>query len=255
LPFLDAVNAAISRATDVRERWTRLQNGVAVIADDSDLDAFLVCYGQMHYAKLADAMSRVDLPMLATHPLEIWDWGSGVGIGTFSMLDDLASRHIPTDKIFRIVFIDASQVALTRAQQYAQNMYGDVLNSASLHLAPRGLHVPPHAIAPTAPFAAKFHIISNVLDIPNLDVETLASNIATGFTGLNKFVLVSPSNNRASDGFDRFSAIIQEHARSYTATDESATLRKSIYRPFPPPASYQAYDISRRERLITTVLY
>lgn len=254
MPFLDAINEAIAAAPDAHLRYGGLQKGVAILTSQQDVDAYLACYGQMHYAKLEDSVSRIDVTTLAAQPLEIWDWGCGVGIGLFSLLDKFTRFHIPTDRIFRVVLLDPSDAMRTRALSYVAQRYAWLYATASVHASARSFAQVTPGFLPTAAFAAKLHILSNVIDIPGLDVHAFATTITGMFRGLNKFLLVSPANARVSDGIDRFSAVVERTAASYVYTERNETLRKNIYRPIPAPGAYRIENITLTERTITAVL-
>lgn len=248
------IQDAIARSADAYERYAGLQNGVPVFTDAGDLDAYLTAYGHMHYHKLADALQRSSIVTLAATAFELWDWGCGCGIGTFAVLDRLAEVQVNTRNLFRVVMIDPSRVALDRAITDMQTRYGYVMRTASLHRMLYRFDQITNGFAPTAPFANKLHILSNVVDLATVDIGMLATTLAQMFSGFNSFVIVSPANNRAGDRCEQFSEAIRVRATSFEMFDRDDSIRRQIYQMFPRPAAYRQYAITRRERQINATL-
>ena len=178
--------------------WHQLEHGVKELTTHEELCAYLYFYGNMHEAKIRDAVNH--LPQEILHgEFEIVDWGCGQGVGTICLFDHLRTLRYNFN-VKKITLIEPSKKALERARlhvnAYAQNDilinsypdYFDKIQNEDIK-SKTGLPV--------------IHIFSNILDVKEIDLKELASKIAKAVIDDNYIISVGPlnPNNKRVDAF------------------------------------------------------
>ena len=178
--------------------WKQLEHGVKELTTHEELCAYLYFFGNMHEAKIRDAVNH--LPQEILHgEFEIVDWGCGQGVGTICLFDHLRILGYNFN-VKRITLIEPSKKALERARlhvnAYAQNDllinsypdYFDKIQNEDIK-SKNGLPV--------------IHIFSNILDVKEIDLKELASKIGKAVVDDNYIISVGPlnPNNKRIDAF------------------------------------------------------
>jgi hypothetical protein len=188
----------LSKKHDVFEE---LDNGVAQLNSNEQLQQYMFSYGKMHHAKLSQAFntlhSKHDL-MLTGQSIEIIDYGCGQGIGTVCFIDFLKS--IPSFKytIKRVKLIEPSNLALKRAALHVKYSLKSARQSEVVQSINEELDdVTEHQLGGEKN-TIKFHIFSNILDVTEFNLEEFTDKLTNTIIGENYFICVSP--NMYSDG-------------------------------------------------------
>ncbi len=178
--------------------WEKLKHGVALLDSHELMCQYLFSYGNMHEAKIRDAVKSLPKEIFSGE-FEIIDWGCGQGIGTICLFDHLKTLGLNL-KVKKIILIEPSKIALERARlhvnSYIQNVsliyaYADYLDQIQKD------KIEPKAGSPI------IHIFSNILDIKEINLKELATKIDKAMVDDNYIISVGPlnPNNKRIDAF------------------------------------------------------
>lgn len=179
------------------ELWEQLDRGVALLDNHELLCQYLFSYGNMHEAKMLDAVSKLPKEIFE-NDFEIVDWGCGQGIGTVCFFDFLKNKGLKNN-VVKITLIEPSKEALKRAHLHVKSYLG---NNSSITTIPKYLDdVTKDDIKQNG--VPVIHFFSNILDIPQIDLKQLATKIDQSVVNDNYIVSVGPINatNRRIDAF------------------------------------------------------
>lgn len=170
-------------------RGSDTDHGKTVAEEYDQLNEYIHRYWRMHEAKLNDSFSIVfhKKPVYFQKPINIIDWGCGQGLGTLALIEFLQQKTLKT-KINQITLIDASELALARAEAFLQLTcptisYTKVTSNLD--------EVTPDMI-PQSRTEINFHIFSNILDVKSIDLNKLIPNFIKTQTGHNLVFCISP---------------------------------------------------------------
>jgi hypothetical protein len=181
--------------------FEELQNGVAQLDSNEQLQEYMFSYGKMHNAKLSQAFntlhSKHDL-MLTGQSIEIIDYGCGQGIGTVCFIDFLKSNPSFKYTVKKVKLIEPSNLALKRAALHVKYSLKSALQPEVVQSINEELDdVTEHQLG-CEKNTIKFHIFSNILDVTEFNLEEFTDKLTNTITGENYFICVSP--NIFSDG-------------------------------------------------------
>lgn len=182
-----------------------LNHGLDLLKSNEGLDCYIGAYGEMHQAKCRAAMQNMPFPPkdkdATSLSLEIIDWGCGQGIGTICLVDYLKEREL-TQWLKKITLVEPSKASLDRAIiNVSKATYNRVrimplneyLPSISNDSYVNSIHFEQSYI---------FHIFSNILDVPEIDLATLAKCMAV--PGHTHYILCMGPLNANAFRIDRF---------------------------------------------------
>lgn len=180
---------------DVADRLhLELESGVKILETEEHLHKYIHAYGNMHQAKLNQSFDVI--PNLAQivngKDLQIIDYGCGQGIGTFVFVDYLKSINRNNYTISKVRLIEPSELALKRASlnvKYSLRSANQNENILAIH---KDLDSITNQDLMTNSEVIKFHIFSNILDVPNINILALCEKINSTQEGINYFICVSP---------------------------------------------------------------
>jgi len=175
--------------------WSFINHGVGLLHKEDDLNCYLAAYGIMHEEKIRIALSSINNPQqVFSNDLAIIDWGCGQGLATVCLFDFFKENNILLNNIQRVILIEPSLKAITRAKVNVNaylkdetkittvNKYlndvneSDILNTQSITL----------------------HFFSNILDIDSVDLEKLAELVEENIDGEHYFFCVGPLNTEST---------------------------------------------------------
>lgn len=171
-----------------------LNGGIKIINSEVHLHKYIFDYGKMHQAKLVQSFESIpDLAeIVCNNDIQIIDYGCGQGIGTMVFIDYLKSLSLNKYSISKIFLIEPSELAIKRA---ALNIYYNIRTisqSVSFLSINKDLNYISYQDISTHSDSVKFHIFSNIIDVPGIDIETLYEKICSTQLGVNYFICVSP---------------------------------------------------------------
>ncbi len=184
-----------------------LNRGVDVLDSEPLLQMYIYAFGKMHNAKLQYAFEHLQKNVLKYHEIEIVDYGCGQGLATICYHDFLQEHNIE-QQVKRIILIEPSFMALSRAELLCLRFYPDAeiiainkqfddLTNDDLNLS---LEIP------------TFHLLSNILDVDSYDLQHFSKIVKEQSAGDNEYVLVSPMQNTMRiQRLKDFVSIIEKH--------------------------------------------
>ncbi|MEE9431131.1 MAG: hypothetical protein V3V16_08830 [Melioribacteraceae bacterium] len=180
--------------------WKKLKRGVALLDSNELMCQYLFSFGNMHQAKIQDAVSRLPKEIFE-NDFEIIDWGCGQGIGTVCFFDYLKSQGFKNN-VIRTTLIEPSEQALERAHLHVSTYLND---DSTILTIPKFLDDVTNEDIKQKEVPV-IHFFSNILDIPQIDLKLLATKIDKSVINDNYIVSVGPLNstNHRIDAFYKY---------------------------------------------------
>lgn len=167
-----------------------LNRGVEVLNTEPLLQMYMYAFGKMHNAKLQLAFSQTENWLINEGQIQIIDYGCGQGLASLCYHDFLTT-HNPEQKITKIILIEPSSLALSRAELLCSCFYPNTdivaVNKSFDYLNDKDIDVSPEV--PT------LHIFSNIIDIESYNLEHLIHIVSNLKSEKNELVIVSPIVN------------------------------------------------------------
>lgn len=184
-----------------------LNRGVDVLDTEPLLQMYIFAFGKMHNAKLLYAFEHMQKNAVKYNEIEIVDYGCGQGLATICYHDYIL-EHNKEQKIKRIILIEPSSMALSRAELLCSRFYPDAeiiaVNKQFDDLTKEDLNV--SSEIPT------IHLLSNILDVDSYDLQHFSQIVKEQSVGDNEYILVSPMQNAARiQRLRDFVSIIEKH--------------------------------------------
>ncbi len=184
-----------------------LNRGVDVLDSEPLLQMYIYAFGKMHNAKLQYAFEHMQKNAIKYSEVEIVDYGCGQGLATICYHDYL-QEHNKEQKVKRIILIEPSSMALSRAELLCSRFYPNAeilaINKQFDDLTNVDLNFSPEI--PT------IHLLSNILDIDSYDLQHFSKIVKEQSAGDNEYVLVSPMQNTMRiQRLKDFVSIIEKH--------------------------------------------
>ena len=167
-----------------------LNRGVDVLDSEPLLQMYIYAFGKMHNAKLQYAFEHMQKNAIKYNEVEIVDYGCGQGLATLCYHDYL-QEHNKEQKVKRVILIEPSPMALSRAELLCSRFYPDVeivaINKQFDELTEEDLII--SSEIPT------IHLLSNILDVDSYDLQHFSQIVKEQSVGDNEYVIVSPIQN------------------------------------------------------------
>lgn len=182
------------------ELFEALNRGIDILDSEPQMTAYLFAFGKMHQAKLNYAFGKLPQEFLEQPEINIIDYGCGQALGTMCYADFLREKGY-SQKVKAITLIEPSETCLKRAALHASVFFPDAeimtVNKKFDDLTQDDIVC--NEETPT------LHVLSNVLDMLNFDLDKFSTLIKDSLNGYNQFVCVGPYFNY-SDKDDRINA-------------------------------------------------
>ena len=157
-------------------------------------DAYLYAFGKMHQAKLNYAFKQLPKEFLVQPEINIIDYGCGQALGTMCYADFLRENGYE-QKVKTITLIEPSEICLKHAALHASVFFPDAeiktVNKKFDDLTQDDIVC--NEETPT------LHVLSNVLDMLNFNLDRFAELVKGCLKGYNQFVCVGPYFGKDSD--------------------------------------------------------
>ena len=174
------------------ELYDALNRGVDILDSEPQMVTYLFSFGKMHQAKLDYAFDNLPEVFLQQKEINIIDYGCGQALGTMCYSDFLHKRNV-SQKVKTITLIEPSEMCLKRAALHASAFFPDaVIKTVSKKF--DDLDEDDICCEENIP---TLHILSNVLDMTNFDLEGLAYLVENSIKGYSQFVCVGPYFNHS----------------------------------------------------------
>ena len=178
--------------------YSELNRGEAVLRTHEQMCKYLFSYGNMHEAKIQEALNGINKKEFEDE-FDIIDWGCGQGIATIVFFDYLKKHKLSTS-IKNIILIEPSSMALDRAKLHVSAYYK---NTVQIKTVKKYLNEVTKQDIVTDGFRPVIHFFSNILDIKEIDLKDIAVKLNQSVINDNYIISVGPLNagNRRIDAF------------------------------------------------------
>lgn len=190
-------------------RHPELNHGLDLLRSDAALDCYMVAYGEMHQSKCRAALQNIPYPPPGNSgslAVEIIDWGCGQGIGSVCVIDFLKDRDL-TRWLKRVTLIDPSAPALERAQANVTRATAGGVRVVAINEYLPAVGSADEIANVQIEYDYVFHVFSNILDVPEIDLAKLACCLAV--PAHTHYVLCTGPKNANAFRIDRFCDIFQ----------------------------------------------
>jgi hypothetical protein len=187
------------------ELYEALNRGIDILDSEPQMVTYLYAFGPMHQAKLNYAFKHLPKEFLEQPEINIIDYGCGQALGTMCYADFLHDNGY-AQQVKTITLIEPSEMCLKRAALHASMFFPNAeiktVNKTFDELIKDDIYCDEDI--PT------LHILSNVLDILDFDLEGFAELINGQVKGYNQFVCVGPYFNYSDNDnrMDEFCSIL-----------------------------------------------
>ena len=169
------------------ELFEALNRGIDILDTEPQMAAYMFAFGKMHQAKLSYAFGKLSKEFLEQPEINIIDYGCGQALGTMCYADFVRNKGC-TQKVKTITLIEPSEICLKRAALHASVFFPDTeiktVNKSFDDLTQDDIVC--NEETPT------LHILSNVLDMLNFDLDKFSAVIKDSLNGYNQFVCIGP---------------------------------------------------------------
>jgi len=189
------------------ELFDALNRGIDILDSEPQMTAYLFAFSKMHQAKLNYAFKQLPKEFLVQSEINIIDYGCGQALGTMCYADFLRENGY-SQKVKTITLIEPSEICLKRAALHASVFFPNAeiktVNKKFDDLTQDDIVC--NEGTPT------LHILSNVLDMLNFNLERFAELVKGCLKGYNQFVCVGPyfGKNDRSKRMDDFAKNLME---------------------------------------------
>ena len=182
-----------------------LNHGIDLLSSDEALNCYMSAYGEMHVTKCRASMMNFPFQQLQGN-IEIVDWGCGQGIGSATIIDIL-QQHDLIHWLRKITLIEPSEKSLNRAIQNIKHLTRNYveIDSKNKYLPSEGIDEDNILSSIGYRFANIIHVFSNILDVPTIDLGTVARMVASSHG--KHFILCIGPKNSAAYRIERFCSV------------------------------------------------
>lgn len=191
--------------------------GTLPISEELGLLCYLSAYGKMHRDKIRIALSNMNLAEMCTSNINIVDWGCGQGLAAFVFLDYLAEHGIECE-VDSITLIEPSSLAIRNAELFLTQRQKNestrirTINKLFSDLSERDFN--------GIGSGATFHLYSNILDVPGINMKDLSSWLNVFPATDNYIISASPKYWSGDDRIRTFFSYLN-NARMLWSREES----------------------------------
>lgn len=185
--------------------WTYpgLEHGTGILSTESQINAYTAAYGEMHQIKCRAAFQNFPFEELQG-TIQIIDWGCGQGFGSYCAIKTLNDHNL-SQWIKRVVLIEPSKIALSKAVSNLNRLTGGGLNILDLQMYCPGDGSLDEIDSIDYTCDNIIHIFSNILDVDTVNLQKLARICATSRRKVY-LMCIAPMNSN-SYRIDRFHSI------------------------------------------------
>ncbi len=187
--------------TERDELRQELKRGTALLQTPNHLYQYLFSYGNMHQAKLLDAIKELPQELLQ-NPFEVIDWGCGQAMGTINLFDYLNQQGL-SNVVKKITLIEPATVALERGFIHTKAYVTEEVEIIKIDSFFQ--QITPQQIESNSGLPV-LHVFSNILDVAAIDLKSLSLLIDKSQNSDSYLLCVGPlnPNNHRIDAFFRY---------------------------------------------------
>lgn len=172
------------------ELFEALNRGIDILDSEPQMTAYLFAFGKMHQAKLNYAFGKLPKEFFEQPEINIIDYGCGQALGTLCYADFLREKGC-SQKVKTITLIEPSETCLKRAALHVSVFFPN----ADIKTVNKKFDDLTRDNVACNEETHTLHILSNVLDMLNFDLDKFSALIKDGLKGHNQFVCVGPYFN------------------------------------------------------------
>ncbi len=182
--------------------FSELNRGISIITTENHLHKYNHAYGKMHRAKILESLKTIENlgHIISNKEIQITDYGCGQGIGSIVFIEYLKNEKIKNITISKVILVEPSEIAIKRASLNINYYLKSINQNVNILSINKSLDNITNTEIYTNPYAIKFHIFSNILDVTDFNLYLLFNKINQTQNGINYFICVSP--NFKVDGND-----------------------------------------------------
>lgn len=169
------------------ELFEALNRGIDILDSEPQMTAYLFAFGKMHQAKLNYAFGKLPKEFFEQPEINIIDYGCGQALGTMCYADYLRDNGY-VQNVKTITLIEPSEICLKRAALHASVFFPD----AAIKTVNKKFDDLTQNDIVCCEETPTLHILSNVLDMLNFNLERFAELVKGCLKGYNQFVCVGP---------------------------------------------------------------
>lgn len=226
--YTNCLKEHISRNINLRQTLADIDNGIKILDNNEQVDAYIALYGAQHYYKLVSAFDTLDLSKFVGKTLEIFSYGCGPATDTCVLIKYLMSRSINLD-IAGVTLIEPSVVSLNRGKNYVESALIDKHTPLKINLVNKKINNLNVSDITSQLQTVKLHIFSNILDITEIDLQMLAVLLKKSQRGSNYFLCISPQRYGGKDRINDFHTIMSEMFQISDISRTNVNLRGKVW--------------------------
>lgn len=209
------ISRIISSAYDQnRGNPTNTDHGRWVANTTESLDNYICKYWRLHHAKQDEALTYIYSKNreFFTQPVDVIDWGCGQGLASISYMEFCKRNRLKLN-INNLTLIDASQMALTRAESFCRILEPDL----KPQLIVSDLSVIKPEDVPSNDSGMTIHFLSNILDLEEVDYRQIFRSLVNSQSSHNLIFCISTVvgyNSPRNLRLGYFVQLFKDHFRS-----------------------------------------
>ena len=205
-----------------------VNNGIKILQSEGEVDTYIAFYGAQHYYKLLEAFDVLDILRHYGQKLEIISYGCGAATDTCSLISYCRLKQINLPFI-KLTLIDPSAIALERGIQYINRaLLTEELDKIEIKRVNKFLGDLQESDLYSLS-KIKLHIFSNILDLPEVNINKLVLLIRETQPGINYFVCISPKRYGGQQRIDDFYHKISTGSNVHHICRKDSPIRNKVW--------------------------
>ena len=164
-----------------------------IITNHEDLRTYFAVFAGHHYYKLQTSFNALVAHLPNNSTVDIIDYGCGQALAT-TVFYDYIIRHDKNIKVDKIILVEPSEFALKRGVLHLNYFIDHKQQDTEIKIVNRVLDEITTTDLTTNTTNIKIHLFSNILDLENFNLESLATKIKNSQSETNYFICVSALN-------------------------------------------------------------
>ena len=199
------------------ELFEALNRGIDILDSEPQMTAYLFAFGKMHQAKLNYAFGKLPKEFFEYPEINIIDYGCGQALGTMGYADFIRKKGY-SQKVKAISLIEPSEICLKRSALHAAVFFPD----AEIKTVNKKFDDLTQDDIVCSEETPTLHILSNVLDMLNFDLDKFSAVIKDSLNGYNQFVCIGPYFNfsEKDERMGDFSSLIEGNSSYFEIFDK-----------------------------------
>ena len=226
--YADCLKKYNSQNRNLSQTLADISNGIKILDNDQQVNAYIALYGAQHYYKLVSAFDSLDLSKFVGKTLEIFSYGCGPATDTCVLISHLMSQEINLN-IESVTLIEPSAISLNRGKNYIESALIDKHLALKINLVNRKIDNLDAIDVTSQVQTVKIHIFSNILDIKEVSFKRLVDLLKISQKGSNYFLCTSPKRYGAVERIDDFHSTMSRQFQISDISKTDSNLRGKVW--------------------------